>query len=56
MNGQCYGGSCDMKSRSFLTKKEKVEMLADYKEQLENELKGVSERIKQLSSNEEDEE
>lgn len=53
MNGQCYTQSCEMRSRSFLTKKEKAEMLTDYKKQLENELKGVSERIKELSSDEE---
>ena len=55
MGGQCGGYSCEMGSRSFLTKKEKAEMLADYKEQLENELKGVSERIKELSSDEKEE-
>ena len=39
-------GCCS--SRSFFTKEEKIEMLKDYKESLENEAKGVAERIKQL--------
>ena len=34
--------------RNFLTKEEKVEMLKEYKESLEKEAKGVSERIKEL--------
>jgi len=38
----CYGG------RRFLTKEEKVEWLEDYKSDLENELKGVTERIAEL--------
>jgi len=38
----CYGG------RRFLTKEERVEWLEDYKNDLENELKGVTERIAQL--------
>ena len=38
----CYGG------RMFLTKEERVEWLEDYKNDLENELKGVTERIAQL--------
>ncbi len=38
----CYGG------RRYLTKEEKVEWLEDYKSSLENELKGVSERIEEL--------
>lgn len=39
---------CSENSRSFLTKEEKIEMLEDYKENLELEAKGVSERIAQL--------
>jgi hypothetical protein len=35
-------------TRSFLTKEEKVEMLEDYKKQLEMEAQGVAERIKEL--------
>ena len=38
-------------SRNFLTREEKAEMLKEYKESLENELKGVGERIKELSKN-----
>jgi hypothetical protein len=37
----CYGG------RRFLTKEERIEWL-DYKSNLENELKGVTERIAEL--------
>jgi len=35
-------------ARGFFTKEEKVEMLKNYKESLEKEAKGVSERIKDL--------
>jgi methyltransferase-like protein len=34
--------------RSFLTREERIEILKEYKENLENEAKGVSERIKEL--------
>jgi len=34
--------------RSFLTREEKLEMLEEYKQSLENEAKGVEERIKEL--------
>ncbi len=34
--------------RSFLTKEERIQILKDYRESLENEAKGVSERIKEL--------
>lgn len=34
--------------REFWTKEEKIEMLKAYKEQLDKESKGVSERISQL--------
>jgi len=37
--------------RSFLTKEEKMEILKEYKEELENEAKGVSERIYELERN-----
>jgi len=37
--------------RSFLTKEEKVKMLTEYKEYLESEAKGVTERIKELQKN-----
>ena len=36
--------------RSFLTKEEKLAMLKEYKEDLEKEVEGVEERIKELSS------
>jgi hypothetical protein len=36
--------------RSFLTKEEKLALLKEYKEDLEKEVKGVEERIKELSS------
>ena len=39
-------GCCE--TRSFLTKEEKVEMLKEYKEALEKEAQGVSEKIKEL--------
>ena len=42
----CYG-SC-FPSRGFPTKEEKIKALKDYKEELENEAKGVAERIAQL--------
>lgn len=36
--------------RSFLTKEEKVELLKEYKNELEKEVKGVSERLKELEA------
>jgi len=47
MNCECYGASC-APARGFLTREEKVKMLTEYKEELENEAKGVAERIAQL--------
>lgn len=38
------------RSRSFLTKEEKVELLKEYKNELEKEIKGVSERLKELEA------
>ena len=35
-------------SRSFLTREEKIEMLKEYKEELDKEAEGVTERIKEL--------
>ena len=46
-----YGCDCGNSGRGFLTKEEKAELLEEYKENLEKELKGVSERIKELKSN-----
>ncbi len=39
---------CGYGMRGFLTKEERLEMLKEYKENLENEAKGVAERIKEL--------
>ena len=36
--------------RSFLTKDERINMLKEYKDDLEKEVMGVEERIKELSS------
>ena len=47
MNGCCEGPSCSG-GRSFLTREEKIEMLKDYKEELEKEVQGISERIKEF--------
>ena len=46
----CYGdcGCSTEQGRSFLTREEKIEMLREYKETLEKEAKGVSEKIKEL--------
>lgn len=44
-------GYGEFSGRGFLTKEEKVEMLKEYKENLEKEAKGVSERIKELEKN-----
>ncbi len=41
---------CGSGGRSFLTKEERLEMLEEYKEQLEKEAKGVAERIKELQN------
>ncbi len=38
------------KSRSFLTREEKVDLLKEYKNDLEKEVKGVSERINELEA------
>lgn len=37
--------------RSFLTKEEKMEILKEYKENLEQEAKAVQERIEELKKN-----
>jgi hypothetical protein len=49
----CDGGCQEMRHgmRNFLTKEEKLEILKSYKEELESEVKGVEERIKQLEKN-----
>ena len=43
----CYEAGC-CSPRSFLTRDEKIEMLEEYKKELENEAQGVAERIKEL--------
>ncbi|MBI4167962.1 MAG: DUF5320 domain-containing protein [Candidatus Aenigmarchaeota archaeon] len=43
--------NCVTQQRSFLTKEEKIEMLKEYKESLDQEVKGVAERIKELEKN-----
>lgn len=43
-----HGGCCSGEMRQFFTADEKIEMLEDYKEQLEREAKGIEERIKEL--------
>ncbi len=53
----CCANSCDEGQfsepvafvRRFVSKKEKVEMLEGYKDQLEKELAGVKERIQELT-------
>ncbi len=45
---QCYSGSCSSEGRRFFTKEEKIEMLNEYKEALEKETQGVSEKISLL--------
>jgi hypothetical protein len=46
--GERMYGCCGGYGRSYFTSEEKVEMLKEYRESLESELKGVSERIKEL--------
>lgn len=40
---------CIQHGRRFLSKAERIGLLKTYKESLENELKGVEERIKELA-------
>jgi hypothetical protein len=45
----CSSSGIDVrKVRSFLTREEKVSLLKEYKDDLEKEVQGVSERIKEL--------
>jgi prefoldin subunit 5 len=44
-------GKCGCGPRSFMTKEEKIEMLKEYKEELEKEAQGVKERIEELQKN-----
>ena len=45
--GLC-GVSSFQRSRSFLTKEERIELLKEYKNDLEKETQGVAEKIKEL--------
>ncbi len=45
----CYDAGLNF--RGFLTKEEKIEMLKEYKESLEREIEGISERIKEIGKN-----
>jgi hypothetical protein len=45
-----YCGSNYHKSRSFLTKEEKIDILKEYQKDIEKEAQGVSERIKELET------
>ena len=46
----CCGVSVQ-KARSFLTKEERINLLKEYKADLDNESQGVAERIKELEKN-----
>jgi hypothetical protein len=48
--GCCGGSAGRYGGRSFLTKEERLTMLKEYKDDLEKEVKGVEERIKELSA------
>ena len=45
-----YCGSNYQKSRSFLTKEEKIDILKEYQKDLQKETQGISERIKELEA------
>jgi hypothetical protein len=45
VHGMC---GCDCGGRRFLSRKEKVEMLEEYREALKSELEGVEEALKEL--------
>jgi len=48
-----YGccGSGFQRARSFLTKEERIALLKEYQDELENEKQGVTERIKEIEAN-----
>jgi hypothetical protein len=48
--GYGCGGGWSYGGRSFLTKEERLSLLKEYKEDLEKEVKGVEERIKELAA------
>ena len=47
--GRC--GSGFRSARSFLTKEERIALLKEYQDELENEKQGVTERIKEIEAN-----
>lgn len=51
MGFNCYGESC-CTQRSFYTKEEKIEALKEYKDNLDKESKGITERIASLEKEE----
>jgi len=48
--GCCGTGTNSHAGRSFLTKEERIAMLKEYKDDLQNEVKGVEERIKEIAA------
>jgi hypothetical protein len=52
--GSCgYSSGCETvfgRVRSFLTREEKLSMLKEYKDDLEKEVQGITERIKELEN------
>ena len=48
--GTSINGIGVQRSRGFLTREEKASLLKEYKNDLEKEVKGVSERIKELET------
>jgi hypothetical protein len=44
----CCSTASSQRSRSFLTKEERIELLKEYKNDLEKETQGVAEKIKEL--------
>ena len=44
----CCGTTGSQRSGSFLTKEERIELLKEYKNDLEKETQGVAEKIKEL--------
>jgi hypothetical protein len=53
INNMCYSGYPRRgfwRTRNFLTKEERIELLKEYKQDLENESLGVAERIKELEA------
>jgi hypothetical protein len=54
VNGDMGYGCCVsgfQSARSFLTKEERIALLKEYQDELENEKQGVTERIKEIEAN-----